>query len=76
MPTVMRFSRSRIAMFFKDHAPPHFHIITVGDERVAVVIETLTVLAGSADGRDLTEALDWAKANQPTLRRLWREYSE
>jgi len=76
MPTVKRFSRCRIAMYFKGHAPPHFHIITVGNERVAVVIETMAILAGSADGRDLIEALDWAKANRATLRRLWRRYSE
>ena len=76
MPTVRRFSRCRIAMYFKDHAPPHFHIITLSNERVAVVIETVAILAGSADERDLVEALTWAKANRATLRRLWRQYSE
>ena len=33
MPTVRRFSRSRIAMYFADHPPPHFHIITVEPTR-------------------------------------------
>jgi hypothetical protein len=63
-------------MFFKEHAPLHFHIITSIIERVALVIETLGVLGGSGDGRDLKEALDWAKADPATLRFLWREYSE
>jgi hypothetical protein len=36
----------------------------------------LDVLAGTADSRDVTEALAWAKTNRDTLRRLWREYSE
>jgi hypothetical protein len=35
------FSRCRIEMYFKDHAPPHFHIITGSGERVAVVIESV-----------------------------------
>jgi hypothetical protein len=39
-------------------------------------IESLEVLAGMADSRDVTEALTWAKTNRDTLRRLWREYSE
>jgi hypothetical protein len=43
---------------------------------VSVVIESLEVLAGTADSRDVTEALTWAKTNRDTLRRLWREYSE
>jgi hypothetical protein len=60
----------------QDHAPPHFHIITLGNERVTVVIETVAILAGSADERDHTEAISWAKANRATLRRLWRQYSE
>lgn len=65
-------------MYFKDHAPPHFHIITVDDERVLVVIETLAILAGEADSRDIDEALEWAMDadNREMLRRLWREYSE
>jgi hypothetical protein len=76
MPTVERFNRCRIEMYFKDHAPPHFHIVTTSNERISVVIESLEVLAGTADSRDVTEALTWAKTNRDTLRRLWREYSE
>jgi hypothetical protein len=40
MPTVKRFDRSRIEMYFGDHPPPHFHVITRNNERIAVVIET------------------------------------
>ena len=63
-------------MYFKDHAPPHFHVITTGNERVSVIIESLAILAGSADARDIAEALEWAKDNRETLRGLWRECSE
>lgn len=76
MPTVEWFNRCRIEMYFKDHAPPHFHIVTTSNERISVVIESLEVLAGTADSRDVTEALTWAKTNLDTLRRLWRKYSE
>ena len=70
MPTVRRFERCRITMYFKDHAPPHFHVITNSDERVIVIIESLTILAGNADTRDIAEALEWAKNNRVTLRGL------
>ncbi len=65
-------------MYFKDHAPPHFHVITHSDERVSIVIETLAILAGEANSRDINEALEWAQdaGNREMLRRLWQEYSE
>lgn len=76
MPTVKRFDRCRIEMYFGDHPPPHFHIITRKDERVAVMIETFAMLAGTADTRDTTEALRWARRNKTELRTRWRRYSE
>jgi hypothetical protein len=76
MPTVKRFGRCRIEMYFADHPPPHFHVITRNDERVAILIETLVVWAGEADKRDTAEALAWARQNRSILRSRWREYSE
>ena len=52
------------------------HIVTTSNERMSVVIESLEILAGTADSRDVTEALTWDKRNRDTLRRLWRQYSE
>jgi hypothetical protein len=63
-------------MYFADHAPPHFHVITRKDERISVTIETLAILAGEADSRDTAEAFGWARANRKELRERWRMYSE
>ncbi len=63
-------------MYFGDHAPPHFHVITRSDERAAYLIETLELQVGEIDPRDVTEALEWAWANRDELRARWREYSE
>lgn len=63
-------------MYFGDHAPPHFHIITRSDERAAYLIETLVLQAGEADSRDTAEALEWAAANRAELWARWRQYSE
>lgn len=76
MPTVRRFARCRIAMYFGDHPLPHFHVITVDDEEIQVEIETLAILKGEADPRDTVEALAWAESNREELRARWRKYSE
>jgi hypothetical protein len=76
MPALKRFDRCRIEMYFNDHPPPHFHVITRKNERIAVVIETLLIWAGNADPRDTAEAFAWARENRAELRSRWREYSE
>jgi Domain of unknown function (DUF4160) len=41
-----------IAMYYRDHAPPHFHAI-YGEHEATVVIETLEVLGGYLPTRAL-----------------------
>jgi len=55
--------RCRIEMYFDDHPPPHFHVITRKNERVSVLIDTLAIQAGEADSRDTAEAFAWAREN-------------
>ncbi len=76
MPAVKRFARCRIEMYFDDHPPPHFHVITRNNERIAVVIETLAIQAGDADSRNTAEEFEWARDNKAELRSRWQEYSE
>jgi len=63
-------------MYFGDHPPPHFHVITRSDAEIKVEIETLTIVEGKADPRDTAEAFAWAGPNREELRARWREYSE
>jgi hypothetical protein len=73
MPRIARFSSAEIAMFFADHHPPHFHVLS-RDGAAQVAIDTLEVIAMS--GRvDLREALEWAAANRALLWAKWEEYS-
>ncbi len=76
MPTVRRFNRCRIEMYFGDHPPPHFHVITRSDEAAVFLIETLARWAGEADPRNTEEALAWAAFNRPELWARWQQYSE
>ena len=77
MPTVAELSRCKIQVYPGDHAPPHFKIFGPGTN-ANVAIETLEVLAGTADRRALREALDWASRpqNRALLRSTWRRLNE
>ena len=63
-------------MYFGDHPPPHFHVITRSDEKAVFLIETLALWAGEIDSRDVAEALEWADAHRPELWDRWKEFSE
>ena len=73
---VRRFNRCRIEMYFGDHPPPHFHVITRSDEAAVFLVETLARWAGEADPRDTEEALASAAFNRPELWARWQQYSE
>jgi hypothetical protein len=68
MPTIQRFSTSKIAIYADDHLPPHFHIEGRGF-RAIVEIETLRVRSGNV--RRAGEALAWARENVDLLRAEW-----
>ena len=57
-------------MYFGDHPPPHFHVITRSNEAAVFLIETLARWAGEAD------LLAWAAFNRPELWSRWQQYSE
>ncbi|MCB9943855.1 MAG: DUF4160 domain-containing protein [Geminicoccaceae bacterium] len=72
MPTVHQSSNFKIAIFFRDHPPPHFHVERV-EGRAAVMIGTLEVMAGDLPSRLLREPLQWAAQNRDRLRSVWNE---
>jgi hypothetical protein len=63
-------------MYFGDHPPPHFHVITRDDSAAVFRIDTLGMWVGEADSRDTAEALAWAELNREQLWERWRLYSE
>ena len=69
MPEISRFLGIVIAMFYKDHAPPHFHAyyaeyeITVGVADGAV--------AGKFPQRALNLVLEWYQLHQSELQQNW-----
>ena len=70
MPRICQFFGITIAMYFNDHAPPHFHAY-YGEYEALVVIETLDVYEGGLPRRALALVLEWAVLNRSALWANW-----
>jgi hypothetical protein len=70
MPEISRFLGIVIAMYYNDHAPPHFHA-RYGSAKVEIDIQTLSVLAGKLPPRALGLVIEWASQHQDELMADW-----
>jgi hypothetical protein len=70
MPEISRFLGIVIAMFYRDHAPPHFHAF-YGEFEITVEIDT-GVVNGRFPRRALSHVLEWCQIHQPELLEDWR----
>ena len=70
MPEISRFFGIIIAMYYNDHAPPHFHV-RYGTERALIAIDTLIVLEGKLSPRALGLVMEWASSHQTELLVDW-----
>jgi hypothetical protein len=58
-------------MYYRDHAPPHFHAI-YGDFEATVAIDTAEVLDGRLPRRARTLVSEWAAAHRSELEHCWQ----
>jgi hypothetical protein len=70
MPEICRFYGIIIAMFFNDHAPPHFHA-RYGDYKASIRINDLTVIDGFLPPRALGFVIEWAFIHRKELAKNW-----
>lgn len=71
MPEVSRFLGIVIAMYFKEHGPPHFHA-KYGSQRAAISIEDLRLIEGALPRRIVSLVLEWAFEHREELMENWR----
>ncbi|MBU5613454.1 DUF4160 domain-containing protein [Geomonas azotofigens] len=72
MPTIIRFSTSRLTIYPNEHGTPHFHLEFMDGDRCSVAIETLEILVGIVNpAKKMAEAMTWA--NQALLLAKWEE---
>jgi hypothetical protein len=70
VPRISAFYGIVIAMYYRDHAPPHFHAV-YGEHEATIVIETLAVLSGALPGRALRLVREWARLHRTELEANW-----
>ena len=70
MPTISVFYGIVIQMFWKDHAPPHFHAL-YAEQEALIDIRELRVLRGSLPRRAMALVLEWAEEKRDQLMEDW-----
>ena len=70
MPEISRFLGIVIAMFYRDHAPPHFHAV-YGDYEITVEIKS-GIIRGDFPKRALRLVLEWLDLHKDELLEDWR----
>jgi hypothetical protein len=70
MPEISRFLGIVIAMYFKEHAPPHFHA-KYEEQRAAFSIRDLTLIEGTLPSRVVSLVLEWAFQHRGELLENW-----
>jgi hypothetical protein len=70
MPEICRFLGMVIAMYHRDHPPPHFHV-RYGAYRAVIDIGTLAVIAGRLPPRVLGLVTEWAALHRGDLLDCW-----
>jgi hypothetical protein len=74
MPEISRFLGIIIAMYYKDHLPPHFHAI-YGEYEITVEIES-GVINGRFPRRALRLVLEWLELHKDELLVNWQFVEE
>ena len=70
MPVISRFFGIAVYMYWRDHAPPHFHAKYQGQE-ITVEIQTGNV-EGRINARALTLVQEWRQLHMSELAENWR----
>jgi hypothetical protein len=70
MPRISQFYGIAIYMYYRDHAPPHFHAI-YAEHEAEIEIATATVVEGHLPRRARTFVTEWAAAYRDELQRNW-----
>ena len=70
MPTISQFFGIIIRMFWREHAPPHFHAL-YGEYEALIDIRTLEIIEGGLPKRAQAMVLEWAAQHREELMEDW-----
>ncbi len=70
MPRISEFYGIAIYMYYRDHAPPHFHAI-YGEHEAKVDIASAAIVEGKLPRKARALVTEWAAAHSVELQRNW-----
>ena len=70
MPELSRFYGIVIYMFWKDHAPPHFHA-EYADSEALILIDSWEIYKGTLPARALKMVQEWADLHKNEIKNHW-----
>jgi hypothetical protein len=70
MPRISEFDGIAIYMYYRDHAPPHFHAI-YGENEAEIEISTGEIIVGDLERRARTMVKDWTVVHRDELEENW-----
>ena len=70
MPTIAYFYGITVRMYFRDHAPPHFHAI-YGEHEAFISIDTGEIIFGHLPKTAAKLVKQWTIARRDQLRENW-----
>jgi hypothetical protein len=70
MPEISRFLGIVVAMYFREHSPPHFHIV-YNEYRAEIDIKTMAILDGKLPPRVRGLVAEWAEVHREELLKNW-----
>jgi len=70
MPRISEFFGIAIYLYYKEHAPPHFHAVYAQYD-AAIGIDPIEILKGSLPRRAQSLVFEWAAKYQDELRANW-----
>ncbi len=71
MPAISRFLGIVIAMYYKEHNPPHFHV-KYNEYKAVFTIEDLKMSEGDLPKRVVSLVLEWAFLHRDELMENWK----
>lgn len=70
MPEISRFFGIIITMFYRDHAPPHFHV-RYGGRRARFSLGPLRLVEGRLSPRVIGLVIEWALIHEDAILENW-----
>lgn len=75
-PTVLRVGNLRIVIYFRDHQPPHVHVIGPGQEAVFEIENLRCISSYGFSFQMLRRIQEYLKPRRSALVEFWNDYQE